>query len=115
MLLLQSEILNNLNEADPAKYAGINAVRGRAGLAALPTTATTKDAFVALLLRERGWELCIEGHRWYDLVRMKRLAETVVAAKPTLVTAVNARYYLFPIPTNERILNPNLTQNPGYN
>lgn len=115
VLLLQSEILNNLNEADPAKYAGINAVRGRAGLAALPITATTKDAFVTLLLRERGWELCIEGHRWYDLVRMKRLAETVVAAKPTLVTAVNARYYLFPIPTNERILNPNLTQNPGFN
>ncbi|SDX54385.1 RagB/SusD family nutrient uptake outer membrane protein [Hymenobacter psychrophilus] len=113
ILLLQSEILNNINPADPAKYTGINAVRVRAGLAPLTGT-TTKDAFVDLLVRERGWELCIEGHRWYDLTRLKRLNEAVVAAKPTLVSRVEPRYYLFPIPVNESILNPNLTQNPGY-
>lgn len=113
ILLLQSEILNNLDPADPTKYAGINAVRGRAGLEPL-TGPTTKDEFVDLLVRERGWELCIEGHRFYDLTRLKRLEQAVVAAKPTIVPSVDPRYYLFPIPANERILNPKLTQNPGY-
>ncbi|MFD2787708.1 RagB/SusD family nutrient uptake outer membrane protein [Hymenobacter rubripertinctus] len=114
ILLLQSEILNNLNPADPKKYEGINAVRVRAGLAPLTGT-STKEVFIDLLVRERGWELCIEGHRWYDLTRLKRLEQTVVASKPTIVASVEPKYYLFPIPTNERILNPNLTQNPGYN
>ncbi|MCC3159782.1 RagB/SusD family nutrient uptake outer membrane protein [Hymenobacter sp. 15J16-1T3B] len=111
VLLMQSEALNNLNAGDPSKLTGINAVRARAGLAALTGT-TTKDAFVDLLVKERAWELCQEGHRFFDLTRLKRLREAVQAAKPTVT--VDPKYYLFPIPQPELLLNPNLTQNPGF-
>jgi hypothetical protein len=111
VLLMQSEALNNLNPADATKYQGINAVRARAGLAAL-TGSTTRDAFVDLLVKERAWELVQEGHRWFDLTRLKRLRQAVQASTPT--RQVDDKYYLFPIPQPELLLNPNLTQNPGH-
>jgi hypothetical protein len=111
VLLLQSEALNNLDANDNTKYNGINAVRRRAGLAALPNTATTKDAFVDLLLQERAWELCAEGHRWYDLIRMGRLKQRQQAVYNRTVAD---QFLLFPIPQAEILLNPNLTQNTGY-
>lgn len=112
VLLLQSEALNNLNAGDNTKYNGINAVRKRAGLANLPTTATTKDAFVDLLLQERAQELCAEGHRWYDLLRTGRQKQRQQTVYNRTVTD---QYLLLPIPQSEILLNPNLTQNPGYN
>jgi hypothetical protein len=112
VLLLQSEALNNLNAGDATKYNGINAVRRRAGLANLPTTATTKDDFVDLLLQERAQELCAEGHRWYDLLRTGRQKQRQQTVYNRTVTD---QYLLLPIPQSEILLNPNLVQNPGYN
>ena len=111
VLLLQSEALNNLNDADVTKYAGINRVRARAGLAALPTMPTTKAAFIDLLVRERSWELAQEGHRRYDLLRLGRLqqVEQSVLGRP-----VPNNYLLLPLPQSEVLLNPNLVQNPGF-
>jgi len=111
VLLMQSEALNNLNAADATKYQGLNAVRVRAGLAALPTTATTKDAFVDILLQERALELCAEGYRWYDLTRLGRLKQRQLAVYNR---TVSDQFLLFPIPQSEILLNPNLKQNPRY-
>ncbi|QIL77175.1 RagB/SusD family nutrient uptake outer membrane protein [Hymenobacter sp. HDW8] len=111
VLLMQSEAYNNLNAGNAAKYEGINRVRVRAGLAPLPLTATTKDAFVDLLVRERAWELCNEGHRRYDLIRLNRLKPVQQA---TFNRTISDNYLLFPIPQSEVLLNPNLTQNPGF-
>lgn len=113
ILLLQSEARNNLNPNDPLKYDGYNRVRARAGLPQWAATrATTKDAFVDMLLRERGWELVQEGHRWFDLVRLNRLQER---ERVIFNRVVDNKYLLFPIPAPEIVLNSNLTQNPGYN
>ncbi|GAB3584474.1 RagB/SusD family nutrient uptake outer membrane protein [Hymenobacter daeguensis] len=113
VLLLQSEARNNLNPNDPLKYDGYNRVRARAGLPQWASTrTTTKDAFVDMLVRERGWELVQEGHRWFDLVRLGRLFER---ERAIFNRTVDPRYLLFPIPQPELQLNPNLTQNPGYN
>ncbi|MDJ0364424.1 RagB/SusD family nutrient uptake outer membrane protein [Hymenobacter sp. H14-R3] len=111
VLLLRSEALNNLNPNDVNKYTDINQVRVRAKLAPLPTTATTKDAFVDLLVQERAWELVQEGHRWFDLIRLNRLKQRELAV---FNRVVDDKYLLFPIPQPETVLNPNLTQNPGY-
>ena len=113
VLLLQSEARNKLNPNDPLKYEGYNKVRQRAGIALWPTArATTEDAFVDMLVRERGWELCQEGHRWFDLVRLNRLMER---ERAIFGRVVENKYLLFPIPQPETVLNPNLTQNLGYN
>ena len=111
VLLMQSEALNNLNAGDATKYQGINAVRVRAGLTALPTTATAKDAFVDVLLQERALELCAEGYRWYDLIRMGRLKQRQLAVYNR---TISDQFLLFPIPQSEILLNTNLVQNPGY-
>jgi hypothetical protein len=66
---------------------------------------------VDLLVQERAWELVQEGHRWFDLVRLGRLKQRELAV---FNRVIDNKYLLFPIPQPETVLNPNLTQNPGY-
>jgi len=77
ILLMQSEAMNNLTPTDPAKFNGINAVRTRAGMISPTqqysfTNVPTQSAFVDTLVAERGRELCVEGHRRWDLIRLGR-------------------------------------------
>lgn len=81
--------------------------------------------------RERRIETCAEGDRWDDLVRWKagKLLEnpkTILGARDPNTDAYRVIYpgykartwddklYLWPIPTQELALNPNLEQNPGW-
>jgi hypothetical protein len=111
----------------------INAVRGRAGLAALssfgayqPEYSTTgsftiKD--IDLILDERARELYAEGHRWMDLRRTKQLVRYNVQFSEYISDAAAMannkgeikRYR--PIPANEISANTGISQedqNPGY-
>lgn len=113
ILLMQSEAMNNINPADVNKFNGINAVRTRAGLGSkLLDFANTPAAsdFVNALVNERLWELCLEGHRRWDLIRLNKFLQIKAAQ------GFNAdqNHVIFPIPQNERDVNKNLTQNPGY-
>jgi hypothetical protein len=107
--LLQSEAMNNINPADPDKFKGINIVRARAGLS-LPTdelniiNTPTPDAFIDALLAERARELCGEGQRRWDLLRLGRLKATMAKVSVT----VDDSHLLFPIPQSEQDTNPNL-------
>ncbi len=82
--------------------------------------------------RERRIETCAEGGRWDDIVRWKagKILEnpnTVLGAvdpatqKPRVLypgysqRTWNDKLYLYPLPLQELSLNPNLTQNPGWN
>lgn len=113
VLLMQSEAINNLDEANAEKFDGINAVRDRAGITALDfTTTPTEDDFVDALLQERAWELCLEGHRRYDLIRFGKLQEV---QQEVYGRVIDDKYLLFPIPDTEMSLNPNLEpNNPGF-
>jgi hypothetical protein len=73
------------------------------------------------VLKERFWEICFEGHTWYDMLRTRK------ALNPTTNDIVNMIGYktpahpeghefketdlLFPYPLREVRLNPNLTRN----
>lgn len=112
ILLMYAEALNEINDSPTtAAYNAINDVRNRAGLDDL-ATGQNYQSFKDSILQERQWEFVMEGQRWYDLVRMGKLTERVLAAKPT--ANVQSYHKLLPIPRNERYLNPNLTQNTGY-
>lgn len=109
VLLMFAEAENEANGPTPAAHEAISRVRNRADLDDLPNT-LDQDAFREAVYTERRHELFFEGHRWYDLVRIGRLKERVEAAKPG-VTVNESRYRLFPIPQEERDVNPMLTQN----
>jgi hypothetical protein len=71
----------------------------------------TKESFREILQQERYFEFVLEQTRWFDLVRWRKLVESVKRTKP----AVSVRNYRFPIPHSERLLNPDgLWQNYGY-
>lgn len=85
----------------------LNAVRDRAGLTALtPTTTATKDAVLLAVENERRVEFALEPHRWFDLVRTNRAKDVLNVTDPNR--------YVLPIPVQQLLSDPVLTQNPGY-
>ena len=103
-----------------------NKTRQRAGM---PGLASTGD-FWTRLCNERFVELAFEGHRFWDVRRWKeadKYFKTITEMKLTknddgsitynrqnVSRQWNEKMYLFPIPQTERMKNPNLTQNPGW-
>ena len=70
------------------------------------------DDFRKEVIKERAWEFAFEGKRWPDLVRTETV-EAVNANHPFAGPATKQNY-LMPIPAEEILANPNLTQNTGY-
>jgi hypothetical protein len=88
----------------------LNVIRHRAGLAS-PTVATRASAIQAII-HERQTELFAEwGHRWLDLKRTGQANAVLSTFKGAGWQPADA---LYPIPHAEILLNPFLTQNPGY-
>jgi starch-binding outer membrane protein, SusD/RagB family len=82
----------------------VNLVRTRAGLSEL------SGVTLQQIWDERRAELALEEDRFFDLIRTNQAA-TVLAGKG--FTA--GKHEVFPIPAAQLQLNPNLTQNNGYN
>ncbi len=108
LLLMHSEAENELNGPGENALYGINRVRARAGLPVLKSADFTKETLREAIFQERLWELCEEGHVWFDMKRMDLMAKRV--KKYT----VEEKHYVFPIPQDELDVNPNLTQNGLY-
>ena len=105
IILLRAEALNYLGRTEEAA-ALLNQIRERAGLPA--TTATTQEELKEAILKERGYELAFEGHRWFDLVRNGE-------ALNKIETLTNPDRLLLPISQREIILNENInSNNPSY-
>ncbi len=101
----QQDKVIGLNSAE----SDLNMIRNRAKLD--PTKAATKNDMLGAILAERRVELFIEwGHRWLDLKRTMKADEVLSILKPSW--DVNDK--LYPIPRNETLINPNMTQNPNY-
>lgn len=103
VLLMKAEALLRSGNA-AAGLTIVNQIRAARGASALATL--TADN----LLDERGRELYWEGWRRNDLVRFGKFLNAWQEK-----TASTAERLLFPIPNEQLAVNPNLTQNPGYN
>ncbi|MBD5184844.1 MAG: RagB/SusD family nutrient uptake outer membrane protein [Bacteroidales bacterium] len=122
LLLLKAEALLNGESVDLAGAAAIiNQVRRRAGVAELSNSEkSNKDNLFKAYVNERRLELACEGERWYDLVRLDILEETMAAAQRNdpgrlpLAVPYTKNSYLLPIPQDVLDTNPNVVQNPGY-
>lgn len=118
--LMRAEALNEINGPTAEAYSMINAIRARArnrdGVtpSAFPAdiSGLDQESFRDTVLHERAVELGFEGHRWFDLVRTKRLVQTIKAINEDY--PVSEKHLLFPIPPDELILNKKLTQNTGW-
>ena len=110
ILLIYAETLNETGKTAAAEPF-LNEVRARAGLQ--PITGLGKDAFREAILKERRVELFGEGHRFFDLRRTGKLNEYVYV-KAGKVNFTEPKNLYFPIPQEERDLNPGLKQNTGY-
>lgn len=101
VLLMKAEAQMRAGTGDP--LAIVNQIRTQRGASALGTL--TDQA----LIDERGRELYWEGFRRQDLIRFGMYLQPW-QEKPS----DDPKNLLFPIPSDQLAVNPNLTQNPGY-
>nr|WP_298332351.1 RagB/SusD family nutrient uptake outer membrane protein [uncultured Christiangramia sp.] len=135
VLLMNAEAKNELGNFDQGTWnETIGALRERAGFTdaqALNFDSSLNQAnYRSVIRNERRVELAMEGLRIFDIRRWET-AEDVLNGwahgaqfGPTSIDdgylRVNLRtfdpgkHYLWPIPRDERLINPNLSQNPGW-
>lgn len=103
VLLMSAEANYRANNEGTAREH-LNLVRNRAELADVTASG---DALFEAIVNERFLELAFEGSRYLDLIRWGRAADEITGFQ-------SGKHELFPIPQNEILTAPNLTQNPGY-
>lgn len=134
VLLMYAEAKNELGQMDAGVWdKTIKPIRNRAGFtdaAALNFPGGAQDALRDVVRNERRSELAMEGLRVFDIRRWKT-AETVLNGwahgakfgpasvdngyiRANLRSFDKNKAYLWPIPRDERNVNPNLSQNPGW-
>jgi hypothetical protein len=134
VLLMYAEAKNELSQMDAGTWdKTIRAIRSRAGFTAadaLNFPAGDQASLRTTIRDERRVELAMEGLRIFDIRRWK-IAETVLSGwahgakfgaagvdngyiRANLRTFDKNKNYLWPVPRDERAVDPNLTQNPGW-
>jgi len=115
ILLMHSEAMNEIGQnPDEETIQGINLVRERAGQP-LIQIGITKEELRELIWQERKWELCFEGHHYFDCMRTGRLLEEFEKYfHNNRNSHATIRNYLFPIPYKATLSNPSLKQNFGW-
>ncbi|GAA4818082.1 RagB/SusD family nutrient uptake outer membrane protein [Litoribaculum gwangyangense] len=106
--LLRAEALAEANQSPELANNDINALRNRVGLDDVDYSGFSMDDFRKELLRERGVELYMEGHRFFDLTRMGVYDEYCRITYGNSVGARGPEDYTWPIPLIESSANENI-------
>lgn len=141
LYLLYAETLNEAEGPTAEVYTYIDKVRERAGLEGVtaswtaysrtPGKPNSKEGLREIIHRERRIELCFEGQSGWDLRRWKELQ--VVLSRPlqgwniyeenptdyyrpqtVIIPVFGLKDYLWPISSNDVVINENLVQNPYW-
>jgi tetratricopeptide (TPR) repeat protein len=107
--LIKAEAANELGNTTEALKA-LNKIRERVKLP--DVTITDKDELRKTIWKERRLELAFEHDRWFDLVRTGQAKDAMAANGKTFVVG---KHELFPIPNQQLIDVPTMTQNPNWN
>lgn len=111
VLLIAAEARARTGSGDVAAQGHINTLRAARGLAA---TTETGAGLIALIMNERRVELCLEGHRFFDLKRLGlNIPKTVAASGGTPIQASDFRI-LAPLNNDYLSINSLAIDNPGY-
>jgi len=115
LVLLHAEASWYLGDESLAR-ASLNRIRVRARQGnpnnVLPDITASGQELLEAIWHERFVELCLEHHRFYDLVRTGRAKEVLQGIGKS--SFVEGKHELLPIPQSEMDLIPELEQNPGY-
>lgn len=114
--LIRAEARAHQNNIDGAK-ADLNAIRNRAFSTPHPTSANDKASLLSEIFHERQVELFSEwGHRWLDIKRTNSVDSVMNIITPLKTNGAQWKSYqqLYPIPSGDIKLDPQLDQNPGY-
>jgi hypothetical protein len=103
--LMRAEAKAELSQNPVHAADDINELRQRVGAADLDMTGMSMEEFRTALLRERGVELYMEGHRFFDLTRMGVYDE--YCKKVGFGTRQPGDYF-WPIPLTETSANDNI-------
>jgi hypothetical protein len=116
MYLIRAEAKAELNDLTGAA-ADINTLRTARITGYTPVTYADKATAITDILLERYKELAFEGFRFIDLKRrglpVQRNASDVDSPLWQTLAAGDKRF-VYPIPADEMLANPNMQQNPGY-
>ncbi|MEX2567474.1 MAG: RagB/SusD family nutrient uptake outer membrane protein, partial [Cyclobacteriaceae bacterium] len=123
VLLIYAEAQNEVSGPKQEAYNALKRIRDRATLTTPNLNTFTQDTFRKLVWRERWHELCYENITWFDMVRLRKVYNSIDNDFDDFVGHVNLssnqalqeKHLLFPIPVPELVNNPNLApQNQGY-
>jgi starch-binding outer membrane protein, SusD/RagB family len=110
LYLIRAEALARLGgpdgNASAQAVSDLNLIRNRAQVKVPPISDITNEQLIEAVLKERKYEFAFEGQWWFDLVRTDKAA--------TVLNISDRNKYLFPIPQNQILIDPDLTQNPSY-
>jgi hypothetical protein len=114
-LMYAEAVLRGGSGGDKATALGyVNEIRNRAGVSEISDSQLTLD----FILKERARELYWEGHRRTDLIRFDMFTANYTWPWKNGVYSgtmnISDIYKIFPIPSAELVVNPNMKQNPGY-
>jgi hypothetical protein len=124
VLLIYAEASNEATGPNQDAVDALTRIRDRAQLTTPALGAFTQASLREAVWKERWHELAYEQITWFDMVRLRKVLNSVTGTFDDFVGHVNLssdqalqeKHLLFPLPEQEMINNPNLTpQNPGYN
>ena len=75
---------------------------------------TSGQSLLDEILRQKGFEMFLEGHRFTDLKRNHKGVDKSGQNGNTFVAEPNNYKFIWPIPISEIQTNPKVKQNPGY-
>lgn len=123
ILLLWAEAKNEADGPSQEIYDVVNAIKDRGGIPHISNM--TQDELRQEIRLERFRELPGEGQLFFDVRRWKTAAgtdpifglnkeELDFTMRPLFTSAFPEKYYIWPIPEDDILLNKDLTQNPGW-
>lgn len=116
MYLIRAEAYSQLAGQDALAMADLNTLR-RSRITGYVDENLTGDLLFEAIQLERRKELMLEGHRWFDL---RRTGESVVRGADCRGLTISCTLlagdhrFVFPIPQDEILINPNMEQSDGY-
>lgn len=76
--------------------------------------ATSGSVVLDEILRQKGFEFFLEGHRFTDMKRNNRAIDKTGQNSNSFIAPADDYKFVWPIPLTEMQTNPNMVQNPGY-